>query len=139
MKSTNPFHLVQDTEGYTDFEAYHELPPFPDGRERSVVVRLTLNKDSNEAYPTLTYETEGSHMSLQDTFSEDIFREIVGLEPSKARRLEIQNAELLSALRSIVNYMSDDPNHYTDMADYREAQQRVKSAEEAIRKATTNS
>ena len=75
----HPFLHIQDFENYSDYEACIELPPLH-GQERSIVVRLTLDTNTNQAYPTLTYEVDGSHVELSQhapVFDGDLFREIV--------------------------------------------------------------
>jgi len=132
---SNPFTLWQETDDHIDYEAALELPALPNGQECSVVVRLTLNKSSNEAYTSVTYETEGAHMRISDdSFPEDTFRSIVGMEPTRERKLEIQKAELLEALQDCLALIVNGPEGSQDYQERVESQARA-----AIAKATTNS
>lgn len=81
MSTNHPFHRVNESSDYTDYESYIELPPI-DGKQRSIVVRLTFKHKENSAYSSLTYEVEGSHTDLQavaeDGITRNLFNEITG-------------------------------------------------------------
>ena len=47
--------------------------------------------------------------------------------------------ELLKAVNSLLNAISDDPDDYPDMAAYRMVQDRVKDVEDKIQAAENNS
>ena len=136
----NPFESYGSDEDYIDYVTDIELPPLPNGDHRSIILRLTLDQEKGHAYPSLVYEVEGNHFELEanEDFTPDLWREIVGA-PTNEQKLKAHNAELLSALQSLILKLPDNSGYYQDAAEYRHIKSAVERAEAAIAKATTNS
>ncbi len=86
MTTNHPFQKINEDSMHIDYEAAIDLPPL-DGKERSIVVRLSFDKERKSAYSSLTYEVDGSHTDLQavseDGITRNLFNEITGAEIPK--------------------------------------------------------
>ena len=64
----NPFQLIDVDSGYAgyvDYEASMELPKRHDGKESSIVIRLTIDSQKpKESYYTLLHEIEGDNYQI---------------------------------------------------------------------------
>lgn len=83
MTTSHPFQQVNEDSMHIDYEAYIDLPTL-DGKDRSIVVRLSFDKEKQSAYSTLTYEVDGSHTDLsavsEDGITRNLYNEITGAQ-----------------------------------------------------------